>query len=611
MKNFAERHYERLIFAIWLITSLLFLFAARENIAGWKMGDPDDQLRLVQVRDWLAGQSWGDVTQYRMNLPDGGPMHWSRLVDIPIAAAILALRPMLGQYYAEMAAVALVPLLIYGLFLGFYAASVRRLWGAVPALVAAASVFLIPQAVVQLVPMRIDHHGWQLVLFALGLWALFDPRQSKLSAAILGAAMALWLEISIEGLPFAVIFIGILALRWLIPSWRLDQHPAESTGGGDQLIIAAITFAASLAALFAITENWATAAEYCDGLSPFHVASATAVVSVLLTAALLLRWNILKPLLSIKLAICGSAALAGAATLLSIAPQCAGDAFSTLDPLVRSYWFNRGVEGLPLWKLPFAETAPSLSGLIAGVLACIWMWRTKSLQPQSMVFTLLLVFIGTALVGSLVNRTIVYALLVGAMLLAAMAVSFFTKAEDANGLGARMAWRLAGILLLLPAILGQKASALPIRDTPPLTRTQRDAQADFLKQARQCQSTAASVMLKQLPTANIMAPLDTGPSVLMFTQHRVVATGHHRNEAAMADVIRTFTGSAHDAAAVLRKRRIDYVLTCDGSFEIDLYVKRMPSGFAAQLRQGTLPDWLKQQPDIGPFHLYKVDWSKS
>jgi hypothetical protein len=117
MKNFAERHYGRLIFAIWLITSLLFLFAARENIAGWKMGDPDDQLRLVQVRDWLAGQSWGDVTQYRMNLPDGGPMHWSRLVDIPIAATILLLRPMLGQYYAEMAAAAIVPLLIYGLFL--------------------------------------------------------------------------------------------------------------------------------------------------------------------------------------------------------------------------------------------------------------------------------------------------------------------------------------------------------------------------------------------------------------------------------------------------------------------------------------------------------------
>ncbi|MEQ1539026.1 MAG: hypothetical protein ABL928_08880 [Sphingorhabdus sp.] len=611
MKNFAERHYGRLIFAIWLITSLLFLFAARDNIAGWKMGDPDDQLRLVQVRDWLAGQGWSDVTQYRMNLPDGGPMHWSRLVDIPIAAAILALRPILGQYYAEMAAAAIVPLLIYGLFLAFYAAAVRRIWGALPALVAAASVFLIPQAVVQLVPMRIDHHGWQLVLFAVGLWALFDPRQSKISAAILGTAMALWLEISIEGLPFAVIFIGILALRWLIPSWRTAEVAAGDTDGGEPLLVAAVTFAASLATLFAITENWANAAEYCDGLSPFHVASATAVAGVLAIGAMLLHGHILKPVLSIKLAICASAALAGAATLLSMAPQCAGDAFATLDPLVRSYWFNRGVEGLPLWKLPFAETAPPLAGLIAGVLACIWMWLTKSLQPQSMVFTLLLLFIGPTLVGSFVNRTIVYALLVGAMLLAAMAVSFFTKAEDANGLSARMGWRLAGILLLMPAMLGQNASALPIRDTLPLTKKQRDAQADFLKQARQCQSTAASVMLKQLPTANIMAPLDTSPSILMFTQHRVVATGHHRNEAAMADVIRTFTGSADDAAAVLTKRRIDFVLTCDGSFEIDLYVKRMPSGFAAQLRQGTLPVWLKQQPDIGPFHLYKIDWSKS
>ena len=75
MTSFAERHYRSLIITIWLMTSLLFFLVSRDAIANWKMGDPDDQLRLVAGPRLARGQSWWDVTQYRMNLPDGGPMH--------------------------------------------------------------------------------------------------------------------------------------------------------------------------------------------------------------------------------------------------------------------------------------------------------------------------------------------------------------------------------------------------------------------------------------------------------------------------------------------------------------------------------------------------------
>ncbi|TGQ96437.1 GtrA family protein, partial [Mesorhizobium sp. M4B.F.Ca.ET.200.01.1.1] len=49
-------------------------------------GDYDNMLRLVEVRDLLAGQGWFDLHQYRMGLEGGFVMHWSRLVDAPIAA---------------------------------------------------------------------------------------------------------------------------------------------------------------------------------------------------------------------------------------------------------------------------------------------------------------------------------------------------------------------------------------------------------------------------------------------------------------------------------------------------------------------------------------------
>ena len=71
-------------------------------------------MRLLEVRDWLAGQSWFDVSQHRLNSPDGVPMHWSRLVDLPIAGTILLLATVLGTAAAEHAALVIVPLLTLG-----------------------------------------------------------------------------------------------------------------------------------------------------------------------------------------------------------------------------------------------------------------------------------------------------------------------------------------------------------------------------------------------------------------------------------------------------------------------------------------------------------------
>ena len=54
-------------------------------------GDNDSLLRLVEVRDLIGGQGWFDLHQYRMGPEGGFVMHWSRLVDAPIAAIMLAL----------------------------------------------------------------------------------------------------------------------------------------------------------------------------------------------------------------------------------------------------------------------------------------------------------------------------------------------------------------------------------------------------------------------------------------------------------------------------------------------------------------------------------------
>ena len=52
-------------------------------------------MRLVQVRDLLQGQGWFDVFLHRMNAPYGLAMHWSRLVDGPLALLVLNLQHLL------------------------------------------------------------------------------------------------------------------------------------------------------------------------------------------------------------------------------------------------------------------------------------------------------------------------------------------------------------------------------------------------------------------------------------------------------------------------------------------------------------------------------------
>src|SRR4029079_4818561 len=73
----------KLLLLIWAVTVATYLLAGSGPTLS-----TDDAMRLVQVRDLLAGQGWYDLTQYRLSPPEGVVMHWSRLIDVPIAFLI-------------------------------------------------------------------------------------------------------------------------------------------------------------------------------------------------------------------------------------------------------------------------------------------------------------------------------------------------------------------------------------------------------------------------------------------------------------------------------------------------------------------------------------------
>jgi hypothetical protein len=599
-----ERRYWTILILVWLIACLFLVAINAEGIANWRFRDPDDQLRVVQVRDWLAGQSWWDITQYRMNLPDGGPMHWSRLVDVPIAGLTMLFALFVDRALAEHMALAALPLLTLLIIFWLYAKAGRRLFGAVVPLLACFLLVTIIPVINQLVPMRVDHHGWQLVCFMAAFWALFDQQSPRRAGIIMGLALALWMEISIEGLPFAALFLGLLGLRW-IGLWPKHDY----AGAGTAFAAAAIALAAGSALFYSITESWAEP-QYCDSLSPFHVI-AFAVIALVIAAGVhgsqlagaRLSWQV-------RTAICAAAAGAGLTMIVLIAPQCGGDAFGGLDPLVREYWFDRTLEGLPLWALDWKYALPYWAGLGAGVIAVLWFCLSPLRLAEGDKALLILLFFGTAFVGLFVSRTALYALCIANLLQAAFFVAQMKRAETLSGFAPRMGLRVLAVAMIMPGVFVQTASGLVAPAAPVAPVAAAASQIPFEKQVRKCQAASAARALRALPPkSTIMAGLDTSPAILLFTDHRVVATGHHRNQLAMADVIRTFTGSAGQAKSIMQQRKIDYLVACEGSYELRAYRQNAPEGFWAQMHEGAVPAWLVRQHDIGPIQIWRTDWT--
>ena len=85
---------DRLALILWLGFVVASLFLHRDAIANLAFSDPDNAMRLAQVRDLVGGQNWFDTAQYRTNPGGGGgPTHWSRFIDAPIVVLIDLFQP--------------------------------------------------------------------------------------------------------------------------------------------------------------------------------------------------------------------------------------------------------------------------------------------------------------------------------------------------------------------------------------------------------------------------------------------------------------------------------------------------------------------------------------
>lgn len=520
-----------------LLLGLAWTWQGWADLSALRLPDTDDVVRLQQIRDWLAGQPFADVTQRR--LAGGLAMHWSRLPDLMPAAAIALLTPVLGQQTAEVVAVVAWPIALFAIALLLVARIARVLH--VEAATATVLAALAWPAATLFMPGRIDHHGLQMVLLLGAVLAQLHAPGPGAGVAM-GLLAAASLTIGLETTPLFAALGAVAVAEWI----AARPGAAERLQG---LGIGALVGLAAAKGIFA-TSAWSYPA--CDGLTAQAWRAAAAIAFAPLALALLDRrmtgWRV-------RAAVAGAVAAVAGGVAMAISPGCLSP-YGGIDPLLTRSWLAAVGEAQGLFAAPPATAIAYAGVMVVGIGCGLWQLRAR----PSWNWAALAVVQLAALVVTIDALRGAYA---GA-LLAAPALAAAIAGERGRG-----AIRLAGAWLLSAGLVWPLAAqALPAAPAVPAA-----GQGD-------CASPAMIAALAGLPPGTVMAPIDAGARILAGTRHRVVAAPYHRNNAGNRAAY-AFYGSAAAAAAVARAWRVDWALRCAA----------MPGTAPADWRRhATLPD---------------------
>lgn len=544
------------------------------------VSDNDDIMRLLSVRDWLNGQSWFDMTQYRMLPPGGVELHWSRFVDLGIALIIWPLAQVLPQGIAEGVAIVAWPT---GLLLFLVLATAlagRRLFGPFAAIIAVLAVVLWPPTgLTYFAPARIDHHNVQILLTTVVVLTLVLPGRPGWMGIWGGLAGALSLAVGLEAMPAVAVAGLILAGRTAL------LRP----GSGRQLIGFSLALAGASTLFFAgqnTPDTWFS--DRCDELSPPFLALAAmgALISVAFAAA--------APRLpgpAARTAVLLSGAVAGFLVLRPVLGPCLAGPYGALPPEIQAIISERIIEARPLLTAPFAAKGLGFRFVFpaaAAVMIATAIWISRKIRSaersdaESAAATLL-IFGWLGLVASLFQIRLI---LMGAgaiPLLTGYALAGLLKVRDRQG-GSPVTTvvLLTGFAatLLSPTIYNITHLS---RGVPPVHQAASSLDADS------CRDPAILKTLAEVsPSGLVLSSGNIGPPLLLTTPHDVVSGPYHRSAEAIANGVLPFDGDEEALRGTLARTGADYLLLCRDAIygDGDSFATRLAAG---QMADGLVP----------------------
>ena len=531
----------------------------------------DDAMRLVEVRDLIGGQGWFDLFQHRMDPPGGTSMHWSRLIDAPLAALILLLKPLLGMHSAEAVTLYLWPALLFAVALVLVAAIARQMTNSfIPVIPAVVLAVLCLPALVHFRPGAIDHHNAQIDLLLAMILLAAQLESSAVKAALCGLTGSLSLAIGIEMLP-AIGAVGVAVFGLFV--WRGAPVARQAGAFGAGLAASSLLLAPALLP----SSSWT--AQACDAFgAPVVLLTAGGGISLLLMVGIDRHFRTL--LMRVVSGAALAVVLIGAFLLLF--SGCLAPPFAHLDPIVITLWVNNIAEAISLPRMLqlFPEKVPGYYVFPVLALAFAILALIRSPAPERFRWTAGIAPLAALIGFSLFQmRGAAAASMVAAPLFAASLAALWPKFASARN------------LVILSVAVSPFSLAIAGLSAKPLM----DAmfKPEPIGGLSPCQTLSDVASLTQLPQGRVMAPVDLGPAILVETNHAVFAGPYHRNNDGMTALIKLMLATPPAARQILSDRRVDYVVTCSATPDANI-VKLAPEGLEARLSRGDPPDFLER-----------------
>jgi hypothetical protein len=556
--------------AVWLAAALASLVTHARVLDAMSM---DDFMRLAEVRDFLGGQSWFDLTQHRLNPPAGVVMHWSRIVDLPIAGLISLFSLFTGRAAAETITSAAWPVLFLFPALLLAGALARRLAGEAAMLPAILLAAVSAPVLVHFRPGALDHHGIQLVLLLATIYGLSDRGDARAWPILGGIASALSLAIGLEMAPVLGALLAAAGLRWVY----------EGQGAAKLVSNFGLAFGAGTFVLFAATVPFAQwNVSVCDQISlPAVLASALSGGLLALLAAIKINRPGARLVAGI---IAGGIAIA---TIALAFPSCLADPYAHFDARLASVWLDHVAEAQNIFA--FARNVPGevlvnyAAPLAALLLTPLAIFRSN-IEERTRWLAPLLALIMLYAISLWEIRGAAGANMIAALLIAAAIVRLFhvrdLKAQP----------RAVLILLLLSApvlALTGKVAAKGI------AFFNTDSTGLYTYGPLSCSGLGGVSPLAELAPGLVLSHIDLGPAILAGTKHSILAAPYHRNIEGNRIAFDILLGDDKTARRLLHEQHVTYVGICPGAPERFNLRDVAPEGLSERLARGDIPAYLE------------------
>jgi hypothetical protein len=275
-------------------------------------------------------------------------------------------------------------------------------------------------------------------------------------------------------------------------------------------------------------------------------------------------------------------ALMGLAALLN--PACFAGPYGGLDARMKTLFLARINEAHPVWEFFRMSPSQTIGSFAYGVFALALCFALPPGRNRSVIIA----FSAVALaVATLQYRATPFALVFVLPGLAAALVHLTARRS--------LVWLAAALLAIngaaftLAAALAEGQARVAARATA------------FAHQVA-CGEEPAMAALRRLPRGRVAGFVDQGPAIMAYTQHSAIAGPYHRDSAGILDTYEIFAGK--NPLAVLRRRGIDYVMTCRAAPDWNFY--RAQGGLVTSLAKGEVPDWLLPVGTDGDVAVYRI-----